>query len=579
MGAAKKLNVKLMGFQGRTHELDFKINTGAEYGFFVTGDVYGPVDIKMVDKKDMKKIDFVVKHNNINYAYIKLNGDAVMQGVIPTKVDYIMKYNIMDSEMEGKAKVNYNGQAPAKTLKMSFVPKHGEDLNLDFKMTGPSMQGWRFDFESKRSGTRDTKIMYNKKDKNFLMGKMHFEDKSVVDGQKIQEKKLDTTKQPYELIWYQPISPSWMSSTRDMFGVDQVEVRAWHQVGKELKIETNVGEMKLTVRRTPDYFVEFIRMGETMLKSKTDVTPATFTTTIDTLFYLPSNSMLTKVFCMYGKGCFNKRQGHMKVVVDRVNKNAFMNKFSVESTIHKDDRMALEMSVNTMVTPYTFHMNAPYFLPRFFNDINRKTIDATIMHEMGSKLEVKSNCPEFETFIITTTGNKRSVVLNGKELTVVDFQRGARRISQTTELPSGEHLTTTVEWTEDSLKKNQATITVEVTPNRKFKGIFGWDFQTLSTGNFHLDVKGENPWVGNYAVDRHANWEMSKPGYMFNWVGKSEFKTGPLSSFSPIDTKMNFVFNTRKMVLNADMVETMGGKQWGLKIHKNRFSILTGNAA
>merc|ERR1712088_641176 len=389
-------------------------------------------------------------------------------------------------------------------------------------------------------GTRDTKIMYNKKEKNF-----------------------DTTKTPYTLIWYQPISPSWMSSTRDLFGVDQVEVRAWHQVGKELKIETNVGDKKMTVRRTPDYFVEFIRNGETMLKSKTDVTPATFTTTIDTLFYLPSNSMLTKVFCMYGKGCFNKRQGHMKVVVDRVNKNAFMNKFSVESTIHKDDRMALEMSINTMVTPYTFHMNAPYFLPRFFNDINRKTIDATVMHEMGSKLEVKSNCPEFETFMITTTGNKRSVVLNGKELTVVDFQRGARRISQTTELPSGEHLTTTV----------------EVTPNRKFKGIFGWDFQTLSTGNFHFDVKGENPWVGNYAIDRHANWEMDKPRYMFNWVGKSEFKTGPFSSFSPIDTKMNFVFNTRKMVLNADMVETMGGKQWGLKIHKNRFSILTGNAA
>merc|ERR1712012_1098472 len=110
---------------------------------------------------------------------------------------------------------------------------------------------------------------------------------------------------------------------------------------------------------------------------------------------------------------------------------------------------------------------------------------------------------------------------------------------------------TTVEWTEDSLKKNQATIPVEVTPNRKFEGIFGWDFQALSTGNFRFDVKRENPWVGNYAIDRHANWEMNKPRYMFNWVGKSEFKTGPFSSFSPIDTKMNIVFNTRKMVLNA----------------------------
>merc|ERR1711990_501701 len=281
-------------------------------------------------------------------------------------------------------------------------------------------------------GTRDTKIMYNKKDKNFMMGKMLFEDKSMVDGQKFQEKK----------------------------------------------IETNVGDMKLTVRRTPDYFVEFIRNGETMLKSKTDVTPATFTPTIDALFYLPSTAMLHKMFCLYGKGCFNKRQGHMKVVVDRVNKNAFMNKFSFDSTVMKDDRMALEMSVSTMTAPYTFHMNAPYFLPRFFNDINRKTIEATISHEMGSKLEVKSNCPEFATFIVTTTGNKRSVVLNGKELTVVDFKSGDRTISQTTELPSGEHLTTTVEWTADPLKKNQATVTVEITPHRKFKGIFGWDFQT-----------------------------------------------------------------------------------------------------
>jgi len=134
---------------------------------------------------------------------------------------------------------------------------------------------------------------------------MLFEDKSMVDGQKFQEKKFDTTKTPYTLIWYQPISPRWMSSTRDLFGVDQVEVRAWHQIGKELKIETNVGDMKMTVRRTPDYFVEFIRNGETMLKSKTDVTPATFTTTIDTLFYMPSTAMLHKMFCLYGKGCFN----------------------------------------------------------------------------------------------------------------------------------------------------------------------------------------------------------------------------------------------------------------------------------
>merc|ERR1712025_93960 len=154
-----------------------------------------------------------------------------------------------------------------------------------------------------------------------------------------------------------------------------------------------------------------------------------------------------------------------------------------------------------------------------------------------------------------TTGNKRSIVLNGKELTVVDFKRGDRTISQTTELPSGEHLTTTVE------------------------GTFGWAFQTCYMGNFHVDVKGENPWVGDYAMDRHVNWNLSRPEYIFNWVGKSEFKNGPFASFSPIDSKINFNYNSRQLMLNADMVETMGGKQYGVKIHRNRFSLLTGIAA
>merc|ERR1719431_1927414 len=84
----------------------------------------------------------------------------------------------------------------------------------------------------------------------------------------------------------------------------------------------------------------------------TEITPAMFTANIDTLFYLPSTTIIHKMFCLYGKGCFNKRQGHMKIVIDRANKNALLNKFSIESTIVKDDKMALEMAVSTMNAPY-----------------------------------------------------------------------------------------------------------------------------------------------------------------------------------------------------------------------------------
>merc|ERR1712226_1842316 len=368
-------------------------------------------------------------------------------------------------------------------------------------------------------GTRNTKMMYHKNDKNFLLGKMKFEDKSMVDGQKLQEKKLDTTKTPYTLMWYQPIGPI---NTRDLFNLDQVEVKAWHTIGQELKIETNIEDMKLTIGRTPHYFIEFIRNGETMVKAMTEITPAMFTANIDTLFYLPSTTIIHKMFCLYGKGCFNKRQGHMKIVIDRANKNALLNKFSIESTIVKDDKMALEMSVSTMNAPYTFH----------------------------------TNCPEFENFAVTTNGNHRTVMLNGRE-----------------------HLTTTVEWTRDTMKTNEATVPIQITPDRRFNGIFSWDFQTVKMGNMRFDMRGRNPWLGEYSINRKANWNLAAPQYIFGWVGKSEFSTGILSTFSPIDSKFEFNYDMRRGMLNADIFETLGGKKWGMKVARNRFSLLTGIAA
>jgi hypothetical protein len=632
--AAKKLNIKLVNFpHGKTHELDIKLTTAGEYGLFVTGNVDGPVDVKMVFKKDFKAVDFVVKHNNKNFAYVKLNGDAVMEGLIPKKVDYIMKYNIMNSMLEGKAKVNFNGQAPAKTLRISFVPKTGKDLTMDFKWEGNLMSKThkvtKFEFESTRAGVtytkfhheadikntaavfstdmkneitmdsesifynffcwkvgkcflhgvRDVKVMYNKKERNFAMGKMMFKDVSMVDGVRYQEKKIDTTTTPYVMTWYMPYGPTWMYNTHELFGLEEVEVKVWHKIGKELIIETNIDNMKLTIRRNPDYFIEFIKDGETRLRSLTEVTPAMFTTNIDTIVYLPSSSLFHKVFCQYGKGCFNRREGHMKIVVDRHNKNALINKFMIESQIIKDTDQVLDLKLDTMVSPYTFHMNAPYILPKIFSDVRMHTIDATINHEMGKMLEIKSNCPEFEDFKITTNGATRTVMLNGKELTVVNYARGAKTISQTTKLPSGEHLTTTVEWTKDTMKTNKAIVTIKVTPNRMFKGIVEWDFQTMTMGNLMFDLSGKSPLIGDYKVKRNVNWNVAAPLFIFNWVGKSEFTTGPLSPFSPIDSKFMVDFDSRRMQLNAELLETVRGKNFGVKVAKNRFTLLTGQAA
>merc|ERR1712071_322577 len=172
-------------------------------------------------------------------------------------------------------------------------------------------------------------------------------------------------------------------------------------------------------------------------------------------------------------------------------------------------------------------------------------------HDMGSKLEIDSNCPEFKHFQITTAGSHRTVMLNGKELMVVDYTSGQRHISQTTELPSGEHLTTKVEWTKDTMKKSK----------------------------FSFDIKGRNPFFGDYAITRKGDWHITPSVFIFNWNGKTNFSEGPLAVVSPMDTFFHFNFDKSYKTLDADMTKTVGGKKWGVTISNNRFNLLAGAAA
>ena len=85
--------------------------------------------------------------------------------------------------------------------------------------------------------------------------------------------------------------------------------------------------MTFDIRRKPDYFIEFIKTSETMLKVTFDITPVMVNSDIETIIYLLCSSLFNKVFCDYSISCFNKRKGHIKISVNRVNKNALIYKF------------------------------------------------------------------------------------------------------------------------------------------------------------------------------------------------------------------------------------------------------------
>jgi len=96
---------------------------------------------------------------------------------------------------------------------------------------------------------RTRTFTYDKKNRNFLLGKVFVEDNIVLDGERFGHFKLDTRATPYTMVWFSQPVRRWFPIPRDFVGQDEMTVSAWHTPGKELKFETNIPEfrtMKIT---------------------------------------------------------------------------------------------------------------------------------------------------------------------------------------------------------------------------------------------------------------------------------------------------------------------------------------------
>merc|ERR1711962_754772 len=95
-----------------------------------------------------------------------------------------------------------------------------------------------------KNGERHRTVTYEKKNRNFLLGKLFVENTITLDGEKFSQEKLDTRSTPYTMVWFSQPVRGLFPITRDITGQDEMIVSAWHTPGKELKIETNLPEFQ-----------------------------------------------------------------------------------------------------------------------------------------------------------------------------------------------------------------------------------------------------------------------------------------------------------------------------------------------
>merc|ERR1719350_1588059 len=361
-------------------------------------------------------------------------------------------------------------------------------------------------------------VFVDKKNKNFLFNKMTFDSEVKFDGKVIKTIKLDTVKTPYQLTWTEPKTPFWMPSPMNMFGLPVWTVTVDHKAGKELVVKTNLADMKLTIKKQPNIFVEFIKHQETHLLLDTKLNANVIKGDLKTKLYIPTGSM----FCSSGSdfdGCFNEWDGIFKIHVDLKNKNVYLNKFLVHACINKNNECQFKYELNTMASPYAMKIDAPSVLPMVFDDPRRHTFEVTIEHKEGHMLHVITNAPELKNF--------------------------------------------------------KVNMHVE-TASRKFNVNMDYDITNIKAGKMMVKFHGENPLLGKFELMRNGNWKVDANQIDAQWTGHATFAKGPLAMFAPIDTTSTINYNFAKMVLRGNIAKTIAGQKWGGNVSENKFNLISG---
>ena len=99
---------------------------------------------------------------------------------------------------------------------------------------------------------RNFKVMYDKQNRNFLLGKILLDNTMTMDGAMYSNMKVDTTSSPYTMVWYQPTSGHLLPSVKQLLGQDEVTMNVWHTPGTELKIHTNLPHIESFKATTTD---------------------------------------------------------------------------------------------------------------------------------------------------------------------------------------------------------------------------------------------------------------------------------------------------------------------------------------
>jgi len=433
--------------------------------------------------------------------------------------------------------------------------------------------------------------------KNLLFPKFKIHAETKKDNALVFDLTADTTISPYLFKLNAPNLRGLLPYDRQAEGV---EITMDHKIGKSIDIKSNgFGGIEVFVSREKnskgawDIHAYTKKGGKKMMNYDlttsltNDATQFKFGLTGD--LTVDSEALLFKNVISNYKILtpFNKRHGEIEVFVDKVNKNAVLNKFKIHGKTEKDGKLALDVLADFTKAPYEIKIFAPAFR-NFFNLDSLTTgsdgILITIDHQKGSYLQVVTNLAGFSGLKITSKGNTKELEFNGQKVGSGEFQySGNKMVIGATKagdgkvikyLKDGDNLKIEINWETNDPRKNKIDINVKGS-RRNLDLTLDYDLSNLdfniatpSTASIHMKAVGKNPTFGAYKIIRDASLKSAGNTVTVSWTGSASFESGPLASRSPIETNFSLEFDNTAKDLTGVMSKTFAGKEYSVTFPK-----------
>jgi len=331
--------------------------------------------------------------------------------------------------------------------------------------------------------------------------------------------------------------------------------------GKRILKANNGLEMEASATRGDDQYWKY------NINFDPKSTDADYEMNVKSQFDIESeNSVAYTFFCDRGFGCFKQRSLKARMYFKK--DEPFRMDFDLN--LFKDSEEVVMVDISSLASPYVFKVHAPRILPRIL-PTGRESIAFEADHKLGQYLHVKSNTNMLSSFNVDKLANgMRKIELNGKELLQADFNKGDNMVSQTTTLPNGKSLTTTIKWDSDNMMQNKVNLKLDGT-ERNLDADFEWDLTNPADMTMKAHGKGQNERWGNYEISRDVH--MSSQGGVFKLDVEGDANMEKFFMPSPIKTVLKVMLDMNNNDYMLDVSKDFDGKKMGVVLNNGRISL------